>query len=164
MTKSIFKANDIFNATIRHTKHHQSISGVFDKEMKEKAAMDMIQEFDNATGPSQTQVINEATQKLIEAKNNELTTKIERLEGLLKMNKAGQAKQAPQQKRKQLLVRARAKLLQKRTQINPTRSPRRLPKMTNMPKNKERKRTKELPIAKAIQKETTANSSGRRRT
>ena len=94
MTKSICKGNNIFNATIRHAKHRQSISGIFDKEMKEKAATDMIQEFDDDTGPAQTQVINKATQKLIEAKNNKLATKIERLEGLLKKN-AGQVKQAP---------------------------------------------------------------------
>ena len=100
VTKSIFKANDIFNATIKNAKHRQSISGVFDEDMKEKAATEMIQEFDDATGPAQTQVINEATQKLIEAKNNELATKIERLEGLLKNDHRGASKASAATKKK----------------------------------------------------------------
>ena len=89
VTKSIFKAHDIFNATIKNAKHRQSIAGVFDENMKEKAATEMLQEFDTATGPAQTQVINEATQKFIETKNSELATKIERLEGILKNGKRG---------------------------------------------------------------------------
>ena len=100
VTKSIFKANDIFNATIKNAKHRQSIAGVFDEDLKETAATAMIQEFDMATGPAQTQVINEATQKFIENKNNELATKIERLEGIIKNGQRGANKASAASKKK----------------------------------------------------------------
>ena len=92
LAKSIFKAERLFQATINYNKNCMSIAGIFDKDLKETAAVAMIAEFDNATGPAQIQVINEATQKFIESKNEELHTKITRLKNLLKKANNGASK------------------------------------------------------------------------
>ena len=68
--------------------------------MKETAATAMLEEFDTATGPAQQQVVNEATQKFIETKNNELATKIERLEGIIKNGQRGANKASAASKKK----------------------------------------------------------------
>ena len=136
VTKSIFKANDIFNATIKHAKHRQSISGVFDEEMKERAATAMIQEFDDATGPAQTQVINEATQKLIEAKNNELATKIQRLEGILKNDQRGASKASAASKKKKASGKGKSKATTKKETKKSNKKPKKKAKKQGKKKDK----------------------------
>lgn len=91
-TKSIFKAKRLFQATIDYNRNCMSIAGIFDDNLNDDAAIVMIAEFDNAIGPAQTQVINEATQKFIESKNEELHTKITKLENLLKKANSGATK------------------------------------------------------------------------
>ena len=89
LRSSIFTAHAAFQANLKAADKKLALAAIFDEKMKEQAATSMEMEFDQAVGPAQTEVVNQATKDMIATENEKLRQELNNIKRVLKNDHRG---------------------------------------------------------------------------